>query len=62
MSVLSDLDLAAARRLDPAEDVQKRGLAAPRGADDGHEHIAFDLQIHVLESDDFVVTDAELLA
>src|SRR5450755_4241151 len=44
-----DEKLPAARCLHPQQHLEKRGLAASRGADNGNELVIADMQVHVLE-------------
>jgi hypothetical protein len=44
-----DGDVAGADRLEPGNHPQRRGLAAPRRADEHHELLVADLQVHIYD-------------
>src|ERR1700730_17261178 len=56
-----DEDLARGRRVDAADEVEERGLAATRRAGDRQEHAFLDTQVHPVQGRNELIAEAILL-
>lgn len=56
-----DVDAAAARRIDTADQVEQRRLAAARRTGDGQEHAGVNGQRNILERLDFLLAEQIIL-